>query len=1625
LLLRKKGLKGVLLIVFFTSWPEKAGVFEEIERMFNKKHSKENKSCHPPKKNKRFNRIEACLITFLALMFLAAAAFGQSGSASLTGSIHDASGGAVPGAAVLVRNVDTGVETRTASSGTGSYTFPSLPIGTYELTAEAPGFSRTVRTGIRLNVGASVRLDVTLAVAGTVTEISVSGETQSVILESGTSTGTVMQEEILASIPLVGTNVMELINVMGGTTPVTDSLVWGGLNQEFAGVNSRQINIMRDGMSINEVRYASGITAASNVNQEMIGEFKMVLSPVDAEMGRGAGQVQMTTRSGSNEFHGSGTWSIQNTALDAQDFTYKMNNTPKSWRNVNNYMLTASGPIIQNRTFFFVTWEQQFARTKSPITSRVMSECARKGIYRYIEGRTPGSATENNTYNPNSTTRPSVDMDGNILYGGTFDASGTPVTLQPGELMFESVFGPLNPTVRATLANPNNPHGAHGDCADMPFNGMSGQFGVTGPWDTREWGSSNPRLGRAYRYQYDPTGFVDRFTNGIEGLVQMPPINNYLIGDGLNLAGHRWTRSISGEGGYQEGIGGDPDRKAITFKIDHNINNDHRISGTYSYEHHRIDDSWPDWPQEYGGYGGSMSRKPQSFMINLTSTLRPTLLNEFRFGLTRPQAYTGSPIEGPNGDAIREIVRQLLPTGSGSQYFGGTKAQDLDILFSPGEGMSAFYNDNYNNIGAANTSHFYGGGYIRDSWGGWDPRWTIADTMTWLKGSHAFKAGVEYRRQSSNQDSTGTHSGPGFGGGALSAYPLVFGGNINAVSERRRGVFGQYAPPQEERCLKDGTYRPWDCLPSDAQDTGTSNPAGNVYTTPYAMMTYFSGAVSNTRQWFFQIPDANSPNGSRWNELADGETLNRITGKNQEIHFFFKDDWKVTNDLTLNLGIRYEYYGIPHIVGGRTLGLVGGGRKGAYGISEPGFDNWMKNRTYIKTAPGEVPDPVTRYQYIGPGSPNPDILPWNRDTNNFAPHLGFSYQLPWFGKGQTVLRGGWSVSYGQINTFDQFVFTLAMSGAAVPQTTVNYGGHGSLYLEQDTSYYMDLTDLPKMLPLSGNLVQELYDIVPMRPFAVGRFGDGVSTHDDYVTHPYTHNFNMSLTRNIGRSLTLDVRYIGTMGRDQIASPSSFNLNQSNFIDNGLQKEFAIVRAGGQSAVINSLIPTGALVSSALAPGATGSEQLRHTSSATYSNLAAGNFNGVVSGALAFGNGTIPAAFAGQNGNLLRAGCLPEDRQGYLAAFAADERTPVQLNDTTYPCQYGTPWNYFSTNPQHRSTAFTHNATLTNYHSMQVQATLRPTQGLNFQATYTWSRNINTSGWTNYVGERDYDLSGQHRTHSLNTYGSYVLPFGANGFFLRDASGVFKKAIEGWQVSWITSMSSGMPINVSGLPTMWNNSYSVLVRPDLWDEKSGSTSEMWDKGIFMGGRYFGDKYTKVLDRGICNAAAMETALYNQYCVNLITSAPRALALASGERDATGNLLPLLYDSDYTAADGVTYRAGDPIIVFRNANQLDYNGSQYIGNYKSGRATAPGYFSFDMAMSKSIEFMEGKRFEIRVDAKNILNHATPTAYTTSAAGAGGRTMSISSPSLAVNSTAVFGNLAGKAGHRTFQARLSLRF
>jgi hypothetical protein len=444
---------------------------------------------------------------------------------------------------------------------------------------------------------------------------------------------------------------------------------------------------------------------------------------------------------------------------------------------------------------------------------------------------------------------------------------------------------------------------------------------------------------------------------------------------------------------------------------------------------------------------------------------------------------------------------------------------------------------------------------------------------------------------------------------------------------------------------------------------------------------------------------------------------------------------------------------------------------------------------------------------------------------------------------------------------------------------------------------------------------------------------------------------MALTRQIGSNLTVDVRYIGTLSRKQI---TTVNVNTANWISNGLLDAFNTVATGGQSDLINRMIAAPGILQTCRPPSPacpTGSDQLRNYSP-TRTALATGDYASVAA-SLARANGGVTGLLPGVNG-------------GVLASSG----------------QF--PKNFVFSNPQFGSALLYGNHNHANYHSLQTQVTLRPTHGLNFQATYTWGRNLGMLGNTDPLNRAlDYGILGIHRSHMLQTYGTYNLPLGPNGYLFRNSSGLVKKLADGWQLSWISSITSGMPASITNGSSMWGGSGVDLVRPDLFDTKGGQIT--WEDGA-SSGFYYGNQYVQVDD-------------------------PRCATVHSLLQSAcTQNLNALALESDPS------------VIVFQKAEP----GRR--GNFDQNQLTGPGRWSVDMAMSKNIEFMEGKSINFRVDVNNIFNHPTPTASNPGVAG--GATYNYrdywwTNPNFNLNSSDSFGQIRYKAGHRVFSAKVRITF
>ena len=162
------------------------------------------------------------------------------------------------------------------------------------------------------------------------------------------------------------------------------------------------------------------------------------------------------------------------------------------------------------------------------------------------------------------------------------------------------------------------------------------------------------------------------------------------------------------------------------------------------------------------------------------------------------------------------------------------------------------------------------------------------------------------------------------------------------------------------------------------------------------------------------------------------------TWRENEASLFFQNDWKITRDLTLNLGLRWEYYGPPWEANGLLPVAKGSNLAGVFGISGDNWDDWWQ-------ANPKTNGQITTIELGGPHSPNPDRSLYKKDKNNFGPNIGFAWNIPWFGQGKTVLRGGFSITYQGGGNFAAIDGTASgdVPGAALQAT---FPGTSTTYL---------------------------------------------------------------------------------------------------------------------------------------------------------------------------------------------------------------------------------------------------------------------------------------------------------------------------------------------------------------------------------------------------------------------------------------------------------------------------------------------------------------------------------------------------------------------------------------------------
>lgn len=288
--------------------------------------------------------------------------FGQTSTATVRGVVLDSSEAAVPAAGIIVKDVDRNTERRTETDTLGRYVLTALPPGTYTLSVEAAGFQKYQHSAFRLDVQQQATVDVRLQVGEVTTSVQV--ESAAPLLNTTSANlGQVIDNRYIDSLPLINRQVMLLAYMTPGVTGTTGSYS-SSETTNFTAVGTRNSTseIMVDGQSTSSPEQNSGITTVSGPyppSVEAVEEFKVQTSFFSAEFGNTGGAiVNLITKSGTNQFHGSGYWYYRNAVLNANGFFSNRAGTPRNAYHRHLYGGTFGGPIKKNKTFAFFSYER-------------------------------------------------------------------------------------------------------------------------------------------------------------------------------------------------------------------------------------------------------------------------------------------------------------------------------------------------------------------------------------------------------------------------------------------------------------------------------------------------------------------------------------------------------------------------------------------------------------------------------------------------------------------------------------------------------------------------------------------------------------------------------------------------------------------------------------------------------------------------------------------------------------------------------------------------------------------------------------------------------------------------------------------------------------------------------------------------------------------------------------------------------------------------------------------------------------------------------------------------------------------------------------------------------------------
>lgn len=923
-------------------------------------------------------------LRFFAIIAAALMAVGLSSSnlraqvdtGTVLGTIKDESGAVVPHATVTLTNEATGFTMTTKSGPQGAYIFTPVKIGTYTVSAQAPGFAKALQTHLTLNIDQQLEADLVLR-PGAVTQTITVNTAPPALQTQSASTGQVVTARSVNNLPLNGRNFTFLAQLGAGVnTPQADTR-GNAQNGAFSanGLRPSQNNYLLDGIDNNSdnVDFLNGTNFNVLPPVDAIAEFKVQTSNYSAQYGRAGGAIlNATIKSGTNKFHGDVWEFLRNDKLDAANFFEDSGGIKKGEFRQNQFGFTIGGPIKKNKLFFFGDYAALRRRQGSVFTSSVPTTLERgSGFTNFADLITQQTGSA-----------PEVDALGRTFPAGTILDPATTRPVTAGQV--DPVTG-----LRATST---------GYVRDPFFTGGS----IAGITNFMGYCTSDTNC----QLNQLPAGRLDPNAIKLLDLYPAPngttPFQNYTSNPVLS-----------------------ENRNSFDTRVDYDLSQKDQMFATFSYVN---DPQFIPGPFQGIADGGAFQQGDQHALsilaaFSYTHIFSPTTVNEVRVGESRLHATRYGPVANQLGIPSKfgiSGVPQVAENG-GLPAFGISGLTTLGSnAFLPSDEISQ-------------TTQ-------------------VTDNLTKIYGNHSFKMGIEYQR-------------------------------IKYSTLQPSWSHGQFN--------YDGTY------------TGIPNgPSGNTGPAQLLLLPCPGPTAAGTPTGCPSIASA-IPNVGGTDSMYASNIGYTDDGKNY-YGAYFQDNWKFTPKLTLNLGLRWEYFG-------------------------PTFEHFGAQANFVPAAPGsaEYLIPTNRNKGLSSSflaltaqdgikivsSNNPGLI--NVQKTNFSPRLGFAYRVTH----KLVTRGGFGIFYGG---FQNIGYGPNIGENYPFQFSFNFGApNGQSPIGAPS--YPTFTGTPCE---NAFTFEAGFSCTPIEPSAVQAEGLSLQGLQHNWQTPYTMGYNLEFQYAFTPSLTLTMGYVG-------------------------------------------------------------------------------------------------------------------------------------------------------------------------------------------------------------------------------------------------------------------------------------------------------------------------------------------------------------------------------------------------------------------------------------------------------------------------------------------------------------------